>query len=75
MAHERHDRRLQGERFVEFAGERHHPLIVESSPFPITPSNTLEPPQADEHALTLPITASTEDLVAQVLSHLETTPA
>jgi carbohydrate kinase (thermoresistant glucokinase family) len=36
---------------------------------------TLEPPQADERAIHLSITAPTADLVAQVLNHLEHTPA
>lgn len=36
---------------------------------------TLEAPEADEHALTLPITAAPAELVAQVMHHLENTAA
>lgn len=37
--------------------------------------STLQAPEADENALTLPITAAPAELVAQVLDHLENTPA
>ena len=37
--------------------------------------STLQAPEADENALTLTITAAPSELVAQVLDHLENTPA